>query len=1061
MSLSYIQDYLADLARVKRVSGSNKETIVREAFKDLLKRYARQRDLVFVAEYPLVTNRKKNISVDGALVHSLRLPLGYYEAKDEKDDIYEEIDKKFRAGYPQDNIIFEDTREAVLIQNKELVMPCPIEDAAKLAELLKHFFDYEQPAIADFRKAVEQFARDLPAITAALNTLIEKASVENKDYKQAEAKFLAHAKETINPTVTLVDVREMLMQHILTEEIFAHVFNDADFHRENNVARELYSLERTFFKEGVKRETLKSLDPYYTAIKANAAQITTHSEKQKFLKTIYENFYKVYNPKAADRLGVVYTPNEIVKFMIDGADWLCHTHFGKSLIDQGVEILDPATGTGTFVCELLEKFSGSPAKLDRKYREEIHANEVAILPYYVANLNIEATFYTLSKQYAAYPNLCFVDTLDNVAGLGKFSGHQEEMFGAVSEENVARIKRQNARKISVIIGNPPYNANQQNENDNNKNRTYAKIDQRIKATYIRESTAQKTKAYDMYTRFFRWASDRIKDEGIVAFVTNRSFIDARTMDGFRKIAARDFSEIRIVDLGGDVRANPKLSGTKNNVFGIQTGVAISFLVRRKDQDGKCRLFYTRRPELETSDEKLNFLSSSALESLKFDEIMPDPKANWLGQTSNDFESFIPVATKETKAAKKPGQVRAIFKLYSLGVSTNRDEWVYDFSGKNLQNKARFLSNEVDIHLDNFDSYSIKLSRNLKRKLKSGRSEKFKIDFICQAIYRPFDKRYYYHSNLFVDELGQFNTILFKGSNSNFIGISGAPLSKPFQTFASNNYASLDLLEKTQYLPIYRYTSSGERIDNITDWALEQFRVAYADPSLRGARQRDTAIQTLSDSSTGLLRSARNDGEEIRSARKYGEKAAPNDNDITKHDIFHYVYAVLHDPVYREKYALNLKREFPRIPFYPDFWQWAAWGETLMALHTGFETVEPWPLERIDAEDAKAKAAGLNPKPMLKSNHETGNIVLDSETQLNGIPPEVWRYKLGNRTALDWILDQYKEKTPKDPTIREKFNTYRFADYKEKVIDLLMRVTRVSVETVAITDAMVKEGRDKG
>ena len=1026
MSLSYIQDYLADLARVKRVSGSNKETIVREAFKDLLKRYARQRDLVFVAEYPLVTNRKKNISVDGALVHSLRLPLGYYEAKDEEDDIDEEIDKKFRAGYPQDNIIFEDTREAVLIQNKELVMRCPIEDATKLAELLKHFFDYEQPAIADFRKAVEQFARDLPAITSALNDLIETAGRDNPDYKRAEAKFLAHAKETINPTVTLADIREMLMQHILTEEIFAHVFADADFHRENNVARELYALERTFFKEAVKRETLKSLDPYYTAIKANAAQITTHSEKQKFLKTIYENFYKVYNPKAADRLGVVYTPNEIVKFMIDGADWLCQTHFGKSLIDQGVEILDPATGTGTFVCELLEKFSGSPAKLDRKYREEIHANEVAILPYYVANLNIEATFYTLSKQYAAYPNLCFVDTLDNVAGLGKFSGHQEEMFGAVSDENIARIKRQNERKISVVIGNPPYNANQQNENDNNKNRTYNRIDQRIKATYIAESTAQKTKAYDMYTRFFRWASDRIKDEGIVAFVTNRSFIDARTMDGFRKIAARDFSEVRIVDLGGDVRANPKLSGTKNNVFGIQTGVAISFLVRRKSQDGKCRLFYARRPELETSEEKLNFLSSYALENLKFDEITPDAKANWLGQTSNDFETFIPVATKETKAAKTPRQERAIFKLYSLGVVTARDEWAYAKNSKDLDIKVKYFisifESEKDkikeiknnVSISNLVSRKIKWTSELENHLLKNSKIVFNKNMETKSIYRPFCIFELYYDKIFVHRLYQQDYIFPINSehrNQNLIfDISG----KPFSVLSTSYLPDYHALGDGNNLPRYRYTSSGERIDNITDWALAEFQKAYAHPSPTG--------------------------------EKYVKQ-------ITKLDIFHYVYGVLHDPLYREKYALNLKREFPRIPFYPDFFQWAAWGERLMALHTGFETLEPWPLTRIDATDEKAKAAGLKPKPILKSNHESGHIVLDSETQLTGIPPEVWHYRLGNRTALDWILDQYKEKTPKDPTIREKFNTYRFADYKEKVIDLLTRVTRVSVETVEITEAM--------
>ena len=1059
MSLSYIQDYLADLARVKRVSGSNKETIVREAFKDLLKRYARQRDLVFVAEYPLVTNRKKNISVDGALVHSLRLPLGYYEAKDEDDDIDEEIDKKFRAGYPQDNIIFEDTREAVLIQNKELVMRCPIEDAVKLAELLKHFFDYEQPAIADFRKAVEQFARDLPAITAALNSLIERASVENKDYKQAEAKFLAHAKETINPTVTLVDVREMLMQHILTEEIFAHVFNDADFHRENNVARELYSLERTFFKEAVKRETLKSLDPYYTAIKANAAQITTHSEKQKFLKTIYENFYKVYNPKAADRLGVVYTPNEIVKFMIDGADWLCHTHFGKSLIDQGVEILDPATGTGTFVCELLEKFSGSPAKLDRKYREEIHANEVAILPYYVANLNIEATFYTLSKQYAAYPNLCFVDTLDNVAGLGKFSGHQEEMFGAVSEENVARIKRQNARKISVIIGNPPYNANQQNENDNNKNRTYAKIDQRIKATYIKESTAQKTKQYDMFVRFIRWASDRINGDGILTFITNRKFLDGRNFDGFRKIIAREFDEFRIIDLGGDYKL--KGVGGGGNVFGIGTGVAMFWAVvkkKAKPEGHKAKILYAAAQGV-TADEKLAWINAASLADLKFTHIQPDGNHSWLDIPTVDTRELIPVASKDAKAGKLGAKGKAIFELFSLGVVTARDEWVIDRNEKLLSEKiSHFIRNynyAVGSKNEKILSDHLKSTRSLKNLYKKHTILNYSNNKVKHLYYRPFGKRTIYF-DISLNEMHYKLGSIFRNNNENkvicFLSMASAWELCTLSVDTIYDYCLLKMGNGgTQGLPLYSYSKSGERIDNITDWALEQFRVAYADPSLRGAPKRDVAIQTSSDPSTGLLRSARNDG----------GRGAPNHDEISKLDIFRYVYAVLHDPVYREKYALNLKREFPRIPFYPDFFQWAAWGETLMALHTGFETVEPWPLERIDTEDAKAKAAGLNPKPALKSNHETGNIILDSETQLNGIPPEVWRYKLGNRTALDWILDQYKEKTPKDPTIREKFNTYRFADYKEKVIDLLMRVTRVSVETVAITDAMVKKGRDKG
>ena len=315
----------------------------------------------------------------------------------------------------------------------------------------------------------------------ALRERIDAAYAQNAPFKAAAQKFLETCKETINPTLTEADVREMLIQHILTEEIFTQVFNEGDFHHENNIARELYALEGKFFTGAVKKETLKGLEPYYAAIRANAAQITSHAEKQTFLKVIYENFYKVYDTKKADRLGVVYTPNEIVKFMIEGADWLCEKHFGKNLIDPHVEILDPATGTGTFICELLDYFRGDPKKLAHKYKNELHANEVAILPYYVANLNIEATYAAISGQFAEFPNLCFVDTLDNVEGLGIRAGHQHDMFAALSDENIERVKRQNARKISVIIGNPPYNANQQNENDNNKNREYPQIDQRIAA----------------------------------------------------------------------------------------------------------------------------------------------------------------------------------------------------------------------------------------------------------------------------------------------------------------------------------------------------------------------------------------------------------------------------------------------------------------------------------------------------------------------------------------------------------------------------------------------------
>jgi len=467
MSQLLIQHYLNELSTLRRVSGTSRESVVREAFKTLLKEWGRSRDLIFVPEYEYETLQKKLVYPDGALLYELRVPFGYWEAKDTDDDLDDEIEKKFRRGYPQDNIIFDDSREAVLIQNKQQVMRCGVEDVAELQRLLDLFFGYEREEIADFRKAVEHFKTDMPAVLKALRDMIDSAEKDNEKFRKAAIKFLKHAQDTINPSVTAADVREMLIQHILTEEIFSQVFDNADFHRRNNVARELYALEDTFFTGGLKQRTLAGLRPYYAAIKSAAALVTSHHEKQKFLKVIYENFYKVYDKKKADRLGVVYTPNEIVRFMIESAAWLCQKHFGRALIDKNVEILDPACGTGTFICELLEHFRGQPAKLRYKYLEELHANEVAILPYYVANLNIEATYAAIASAYEEYPNLCFVDTLDNTAALRMHKGQQGDLFGAVSEENVARIKRQNKKKISVIIGNPPYNANQLNENENN------------------------------------------------------------------------------------------------------------------------------------------------------------------------------------------------------------------------------------------------------------------------------------------------------------------------------------------------------------------------------------------------------------------------------------------------------------------------------------------------------------------------------------------------------------------------------------------------------------------
>ena len=390
----------------------------------------------------------------------------------------------------------------------------------------------------------------------------------------------------------------------------------------------------------------------------------------------------------------------MVDFIIRGADHLLQKHFGRSLADDNVQILDPATGTGTFITSLIDYLPDD--RLEYKYLNEMHANEVAILPYYIANLNIEYTYRERTGRYLEFPNLCFVDTLDNMdwqetgATGGAVQRQSAFNLGGLSTENWMRIQEQNEKTISVIIGNPPYNANQQNENDNNRNREYPEIDRRISETYIAESTAQKTKQYDMYKRFIRWASDRLADDGIIAFITNRAYLDTRQDDGFRKLASKEFTDIYVLDLGSDVRRNPKISGTTHNVFGIQTGVAIGFFVRDKVELGKCNIHYTRREDAELAVDTLAYLGGARLDQIAFDEITPDQKGNWLNQSNSDFEKLMPLANRQTKLAKRDEDEQAVSSgLYSLGVATNRDEWVYDFDTNDLGKKVRAFINSYE------------------------------------------------------------------------------------------------------------------------------------------------------------------------------------------------------------------------------------------------------------------------------------------------------------------------------------------------------------------------------
>jgi len=679
MSIQAINEYHNKVHKIFLFSGANHEQAIKNEFAILINSYCKDKNLLLIQEKTIKNQQGKNIRPDGTLSNIL-VDLGFWESK-ANVDLDKEVTNKINAGYPLSNTLFQDDQKAVLFQNGERCFETPLDNKEDLDKLLTQFVSFKSKNVKEFYDAVENFKYSLPDILETINKEIALAETNNPQFKKARLYFLNICEKSINPSISINDINEMLLQHILTEEIFNSIFDNADFHRDNNIAKELYKLEETFFKGKTKKDTLSKVQTYYAAIKRRAASIIDHHEKQAFLKAFYEDFYKIYNPKAADRMGIVYTPNEIVKFQIESVDYLLEKHFKKTLAHEGIKILDPCVGTGTYICELIDYLP--PKDLEKKFNQDIFCNELGLLPYYIANLNIEYTYQQKIGEYAEFNNLCWVDTLDNTGF--NFKGSNTELFG-LSVENTARIKTQNEQQISVIIGNPPYNANQQNENDNNKNREYKEIDKRIKETYIEKSTAQKTKVYDMYSRFYRWASDRIDNEqGIISFITNNSFINAKTFDGFREYISQEFDFAYIIDLGGNIR---ELSGKdgiylneNHTIFGkaAAIGIALMFLIKKDNKEKCCKINYIHPCDIRaTRQEKIDYLKEHSFNKIDFNLIIPDKNNNWINQTDNDFDSLIPVCDKENKSV--------IFQLFSSGVVTNKDEWLYDVDKNNLTKK---------------------------------------------------------------------------------------------------------------------------------------------------------------------------------------------------------------------------------------------------------------------------------------------------------------------------------------------------------------------------------------
>lgn len=866
---------------------------------------------------------------------------------------------------------------------------------------------------------MEEFKNKVPELGAALLEIIEQETKTNKRFIQAFEDFAELCKAAINPNLSRQAVEEMLIQHLLTERIFSKVFDNPEFVNRNIIAREIEqvinALTSPYFS---KHEFLKKLDRFYVAIETTAATIDDYRQKQSFLNTVYEKFFQGFSVKVADTHGIVYTPQPIVDFMVKSVEEILHKEFGRSLSDNNVHILDPFVGTGNFIIRIMREIKKTA--LPYKYANELHCNEVMLLPYYIASMNIEHEFYELTAKYQPFEGICLVDTFELAEAI-------QTQMAFMTAENMERVEKLKKTPIFIIIGNPPYNVGQINENDNNKNRKYKEMDRRVHETYTNDSKASNKNALsDIYVKAFRWASDRIiqNKEGIIAFVSNNSFIEDFAFDGFRKHLVQDFNRIYILNLKGNVRKDSMREGIpigeKHTIFGLSAmvGISVCFLIRTNEYK-TCKIFYSSVDWKATRLEKFNLIEKAqSINQMNWKEINPDIKFNWLTEgLKSDFETFLPIGTKENKI-KKFFDVKSIFKIFSIGVSTNRDAWAYNYNKneleKNIKDFIKSYNIEVDrwrnnknksIRLDDFvlkDEKKIKWSSRLKECLRQYRKAEFKKDKIRNSIYRPYSFQFLFFDEILTHRRGRLTNILPKiesESENKLICVTAVGNKKTFQCLMVNMIPDLHLTGDSQCFPFYTYKEDGKnRKENITEWALAQFRENYKDTK------------------------------------------------ISQWDIFYYVYGMLHHPKYREKYAANLRRELPRIPFAPDFSAFADAGKKLAELHVNYEQQEEYPLEMIENKDMP-----LNWRvEKMKLNRDRTQIIYNDFLTLAGIPAETFKYRLGNRSAMEWIIDQYQVKTDKRSGITNDPNR---EDDPEYIVRLIKKIVTVSLETVKIVKGL--------
>lgn len=889
----------------------------------------------------------------------------------------------------------------------------------------------------------EDWANDIAKIA---HTHIDRIQgiLENPEYTNEKATFEAFAAELrddLNDSITDGEIVEMLAQHLVTKPVFDALFDEYSFASHNPMSKAMQGVLDALHEHHLAKEA-DTLEKFYASVRQRAAGIDSAQGKQKIIVELYDKFFRNAFPKMTERLGIVYTPVEVVDFILHSVNHLLQQEFGQTLGSKGVHIIDPFTGTGTFITRLIQSGLIKSDELPHKYRHEIHANELVLLAYYIAAINIEAAYHSeVLADYTPFEGICLTDTFQMY--------EKDDLVDVLLEDNSARRKRQKALDIRVIVGNPPYSIGQGSQNDNNQNVSYPSLDKRIEESYVARSEAILSKGmYDSYIRAIRWASDRVGDAGIIGFVTNAGFLEANTADGLRKCLADEFSSLYVFHLRGNQRTSGEISrkeGGKIFGSGSRAPIAISILVKNPSSQASGQIYFHDIGDYLSREEKLEKIGSyvSVAGIPQWQQINPDEHGDWLKQRDNSFSQFIVLGDKKGDAPK-------LFENFSLGVVTNRDAWAYNSSSKklatNMSNMIGFYNAEsesfnlvnkeldtkarqkkVDEFIDT-NPARISWSRGLKQAVALNKRYQFAPELIARSVIKPFSRQWLYFSRDLNEMVLQMPKIFpNESANNSVICVPSSGGTVGFSVMIAASVVNLKFVGDggTQCFPLYLYDEAAQASDDDL----------FGEPLEGGLRRRDAVTDV------GLA---------------HFQSAYPGES-LSKEDLFYYVYGILHSSDYRQRYADNLSKELPRIPAVKkaaDFWAFSKAGRTLAELHLDYETVEPYPLT-IEAKAPLTNADYHVEKMKFAKKGDKSTVIYNQRITLKGIPEAAWDYVVNGKAALEWVMERQAVRTDKASGIVNDANDWAVETMgnPKYPLELFQRVVTVSQRTQDIVNGL--------